>query len=140
MGINWTAIDHFIRQPTTILGIAGLVGTGVSLATHELTWAAAVPLMAGSAVAIAVPQKPAVAQDVQQAVTDGIAAVQKPGVASGGIITADLIKLAGDLPDGTPVVPVKPATPVVAPTYVVDAAPVVAAAVATAVGMKLPSA
>lgn len=115
--MNWTKIDTFLRQPTTILGGATAVGTAVSLALHEISWAVALPILAGALVAIAVPQKPAVQADVQKAVTDGIAAAQTPSPTSGAIITADLVKLASDFPPGTPVVAVAPAVPVVAPTF-----------------------
>lgn len=117
MSPTLTKIDSFIRQPTTLMGIATMVGTGVSLATHELSWAVALPLMAGAVVAIAIPEKPAVQADVQKAVTDGIAAVTKPSAASGAVITADLVKLASDFPPSTPVVAVAPVVPLVAPTF-----------------------
>jgi len=117
MTIPWNKIDSFIRQPTTLMGVATAVGTATSLATHEMPWAVAVPLLAGALVAIVVPEKPQVQADVEKAVTDGIAAATVPTATSGVTITADLVKLASDLPANTPVVAVAPIVPLVAPTF-----------------------
>lgn len=121
--MNLTTALNFLRQPTTIVGTATVVGTAASLAAHGMPWTVALPILAGAAVAIAVPEKPGAQADVQKAVTDGIAAAQSPGPQTGAIITADLVKLASDFPASTPVVAVAPTVPVVAPTFQIVAPP-----------------
>ncbi len=45
----------WLRQPTTIAGISGLVATIAALATRQLTLAQALPLLAGASVSMALP-------------------------------------------------------------------------------------
>jgi hypothetical protein len=128
MNATLAKIDSFVRQPTTLVGLATMVGTATSLVTHQMPWAVALPLLAGALTAIVIPEKPAVQADVQQLVTDGIAAVVKPTASSGIAITADIVKLSHELAPGTQVVVVQPVPPVVAPTFQLVAPPVASVA------------
>ncbi len=47
--LNW------VRQPTTVAGISAAFGTFAALLVHQVTWAQAVPLLAGAFMSIALP-------------------------------------------------------------------------------------
>lgn len=53
--MNLHALLSWLRQPTTILGLAGIAGTGTSLALGQLTVATAAPLIVGSLVGLVLP-------------------------------------------------------------------------------------
>lgn len=55
MNIDIHAFLSWLRQPTTILGLAGVAGTGTSMVMGQITVAEAVPLLVGSAVGLLVP-------------------------------------------------------------------------------------
>ena len=52
------AFSAYLRQPTSIAGMSAIVGTVMGLMSGSLTWQAAVPLIVGSLVAIALPENP----------------------------------------------------------------------------------
>jgi len=45
----------WVRQPTTVAGLSAAFGTFTALLVHQITWTQAVPLLAGAAVSIALP-------------------------------------------------------------------------------------
>jgi uncharacterized membrane protein YfcA len=45
----------WLRQPTSVAGISALFGTLLALASQQLDWAQAVPLIAGALISIALP-------------------------------------------------------------------------------------
>jgi hypothetical protein len=45
----------WLRQPTTVAGLSAAFGTFTALLGHQVTWAQAIPLLAGAAVSIALP-------------------------------------------------------------------------------------
>jgi hypothetical protein len=45
----------WLRQPTSVAGISALSGTFLALLTHQISWAQAMPLIAGGLTSIALP-------------------------------------------------------------------------------------
>ena len=136
-----TAVTAWLRQGTTILGIATLVGLVAAVVAKQVTLAQAVPTAVGAAVAIALPQRTDAQAAAKQAATDAVAAVNARGTGTTALtLGADLVTLAGMLPDSTPVVAVQhTVTPIAPPTQAalpapaatnVDAAPPATPAVA----------
>jgi len=69
--MNTAKIAALMRQPSTVVGISTLVGTLTAVLTAQLTWQNAVPAIAGSVAAIALPDNPR----AQVAIKDAAAAV-----------------------------------------------------------------
>ncbi len=69
--MNTAKIAALMRQPSTVVGVSTLVGTLTAVLTAQLTWQNAVPAIAGSVAAIALPDNPR----AQVAVKDAAAAV-----------------------------------------------------------------
>jgi hypothetical protein len=59
----------WLRQPTTIAGISGLVATIAALLTAQLSWAQALPLLAGAAVSMALPDNTSARQQAEALVS-----------------------------------------------------------------------
>ncbi len=70
------ALLGFLRQPTTIAGISGLVTTFVAVTTHQMDIGAAVPIVAGSITAILMPDNTGAKTAVQSLATDVVKQVQ----------------------------------------------------------------
>ena len=127
-----SSITAWLRQGTTILGIATLIGLAAAVIAKQVTYAEAIPAAVGAVVAIALPQRTDAQAAAKQAATDAVAAVAAKGTGTSAFtLGADLVTLAGMLPDNTPVVAVQhtvtpispasvpqpvPATPVPAPS------------------------
>ena len=69
-------LKAWIRQPTTVAGIAALLGTAMAVVLGQMSIAAAVPLLTGAAVSMVLPdnsaarqQAAAVAQEIVAQVT-----------------------------------------------------------------------
>jgi hypothetical protein len=45
----------WLRQPTTVAGISALFGTLLGVFTHQIGWGQALPLLAGAATSIILP-------------------------------------------------------------------------------------
>lgn len=76
----------WLRQPTTIAGVAGLVATAAGsiahVLTHDSTLALAAASIAGSAVAIAMPDNAAERTSIERLVSDSVTAVVTKHIAS----------------------------------------------------------
>ena len=55
----------WMQQPTTVAGVSALLGTFVALAMHQVTWAQAVPLLAGAAASAILPDNSGAKQQAQ---------------------------------------------------------------------------
>ena len=124
MTTNLQPIIAWARQTSTILGFATLGGTLAEACSHQMSWIAAAPVMGAAVVSIAWPGHPDTAAAIAQATKDGIAAGQAKG-AGGSVMAlgADLVTLAGMLPDNTHVIAVKQTVTPVAPASVPQAVP-----------------
>ena len=60
-------LSSFLRQPTTVAGIAAACGTLEALLTGHLTFAGAAPLLVGAAVSILLPDNSAAKADAEAA-------------------------------------------------------------------------
>ena len=118
------SLISWLRQTSTILGFATLGGTIAEVCSRQMSWIAAAPILGAAVVSIAWPGHPDVAAAASQAAKDGIAAGQTRG-AMGSVMTlgADLVTLAGMLPDATPVVAVHHTVTPIAPASVPQAVP-----------------
>ena len=124
MALNWTSIEDWLRQPTTILGVATIAGTIAEGVNRELSWAAAAPVIAGGLVAIVWPEQPSTKAAVEQTVKDGLAVVVSKGSAGSTMtLGTDLVTVAGLLHPNTPVVAVQTTVTPIAPALA-PAAPV----------------
>jgi hypothetical protein len=83
-------ILRFFKAPLNQAALAGMVGTAAAVLGGQMTWQAAVPVVAGAVVALIVPDNSVAKEDVEA-------------------LVADAIKVAADLastPKSGPVVPV----------------------------------
>ncbi len=55
-------LSIWLRQPTTVAGISALLGTAVAVMLGQMSLAAAVPLVAGAAVSMVLPDNSAARQ------------------------------------------------------------------------------
>jgi phage tail protein X len=81
-GINMNTLSLWIRQPTTVAGIAALCGTVSAVLLKQMSLAEAVPLLAGSLVSMVLPDNTAAKQHaevVAQDIVTGIAQKQGAG-------------------------------------------------------------
>ncbi len=131
------AIKAWLAQPSTILGISGIVGTAAAaiahVLTHDMTATLAAGTIAASMVHVGMPDNSNAPKAIQQLVTDAATAMLQnklaamlPVLLSDGMAvvtalqapaTAVTVQQPG--PDTTVAVAVAPAAPVVAPTPVV---------------------
>ena len=100
-GLAW------LRQTSTILGIATLAGIAAALINHQVSWAEAIPGSVAALIAMAIPGHPDLQATATKAAADAVAAVRAKGLGgSTAVLGMDLVTLAGSLPDNTPVVAV----------------------------------
>jgi hypothetical protein len=45
----------WFQQPSSVVGVSALLGVFAALVSHQISWAQAVPLIAGAAASIALP-------------------------------------------------------------------------------------
>lgn len=57
--------QNFVRQPTTVAGIAAMFGTIQAVLLGHLTWWQALPLLSGSAIAIVLPDNTGAKSDTE---------------------------------------------------------------------------
>jgi hypothetical protein len=57
-----TPVLAWFAQPTTVAGIATLLGTLSAVLGHQLSWASAIPLLVGAATGVAMPDSTRPAQ------------------------------------------------------------------------------
>ena len=70
-----TQVAAFLRQPSTVLGIATVLGTLSSILTGQLTWIGAIPPLVGAAFAIAVRDNTATVAEERKQVVAATSAV-----------------------------------------------------------------
>jgi hypothetical protein len=58
------------QQPTSVAGLATLFGTFSALMTHQLSWAQALPLLAGAFTSIALPDNTQAKRDAEALAQD----------------------------------------------------------------------
>ena len=75
MTITRAIIASWLRQPTTIAGIAALVGDAVVVATGAVTWRLELPIAAGSLIAILLPDNSEAAGLLVKTMRDVLAAI-----------------------------------------------------------------
>ncbi len=112
----------WLHQPTTIAGLAGLVataaGTIAHILTHDTTLALGAASIAGSAVAIAMPDNSAERTSIERLVSDSVTAVVTKHIASAVPLLATdalaALQAANSLATTTTAVAVASTTPAVA--------------------------
>ncbi len=68
----------WLQQPTSVAGLSALVGTISALMLHQITLAQALPLLAGAAASIALPDNtaaPLQAEGLARAVVDQVSVI-----------------------------------------------------------------
>jgi hypothetical protein len=66
------SIISWLRQTTTGAGFSALIGTVVAMASGQLAWQAALPLIVGGVLAIAWPEKPGLRADAETVVDNAL--------------------------------------------------------------------
>ena len=94
------------RQPSTVVGIATLAGTATAYFGGSLSITAAVPVAVGGLVSVLLPDNSKAAADAQAAAAAAIVAASARNPATISAAVQGLVRVAGDLEPGTPVVPV----------------------------------
>lgn len=130
MSITRAALLSWLRQPTTIAGLATLAGIATSLALHETSVELAFPLIVAAIVGLALPDNSAARAGASLLAVDALAVARAPGAATVGKLVGDAVGLAVavEQPSGSV------ATVAVTAPSVAEAAPVLADAVAVAQG------
>ena len=123
MTITESTVVAWLRQPTSIAGLAGIAGTLTGVASHALTWELAAPLLVGGAIALLIPESPKARADGEHLAVDALAAVASRSPAAIAVAVGDAVQVAADL---------APAVTTVTVNAPVDAAPAEVAAVADA--------
>jgi hypothetical protein len=98
-----TGVVAWLRQPTSIAGIATLVGTATAVVSGDITVAHALPTLAAGAVALAIPESSGVPALVGQL----IQAVEN--IPAPGTVTTTVVTSPAPLPE--PPAPSTPPTP-----------------------------
>jgi hypothetical protein len=76
-------LKSWLRQPTTVAGISALLGTAVAVLLGQMSGVAAVPLVAGAAVSMILPDNSAAKQQATSVAQDIVTRLtEKQGVAS----------------------------------------------------------
>ncbi|HTV45757.1 MAG TPA: hypothetical protein VMF05_10605 [Stellaceae bacterium] len=64
----------FFKAPLNQAALAGMVGTAAAVLGGQITWQAALPVIAGAVVAIIIPDNSVAKEDVAQLVADAVKA------------------------------------------------------------------
>ncbi len=76
-------LSTWLRQPTTVAGISALLGTAVAVLLGQMSLAAAVPLVAGAAVSMVLPDNSGARQQATTLAQEVVAQIsQKEGAKS----------------------------------------------------------
>ena len=70
-------LGAWLRQPTTVAGIAALCGTMVGLLTGQIGASEAAPLLTGAIVSIVLPDNTVAKQEAEVAAKDVVAGINK---------------------------------------------------------------
>jgi hypothetical protein len=65
-------VAKFFKQPLNQAALAGMVGTAAAVLSGQMTWQAALPVVAGVVVALIVPDNAVAKEDVEALVADAI--------------------------------------------------------------------
>lgn len=109
--MNIASILAWLRQPTSVLGISGLVSTAAAVASGQLSPSQAVVPVIGSLTLILVPDNAVARRDIEKLVRDAAAAAQAPSAPTVAAVVADLAVVAQDF---APLPPPPPAPPAAA--------------------------
>jgi len=71
----FTSLSSWFKQPTTVAGISGLVGTLAGLATGGVSLSSAAPLAVSALVAMVLPDNTAAAKAAQATAADALSVV-----------------------------------------------------------------
>ena len=75
----WVSVAAWLRQTSTIAGLATIAGTAAAAAMGSITWPVAIPTLVGAVVAIALPGAPDAKAVAEKAAAAAIAqAARKP--------------------------------------------------------------
>ena len=97
MTITESAVVSWLRQPTSIAGLAGLAGTLTAVAAGDLSWLAAAPLLVGGVVALVIPESPKARADSEHLAVDALAAAASRSPAAIAVAVGDAVQVAADL-------------------------------------------
>jgi hypothetical protein len=82
-GWNMAKLSTWLRQPTTVAGISALLGTLVAVLLGQVSLVAAVPLVAGAAVSMVLPDNTVARQQASTVAQEIVAQIsQKEGARS----------------------------------------------------------
>jgi hypothetical protein len=70
-------LSTWLRQPTTVAGISALLGTAVAVLLGQMSFAAAVPLVAGAAVSMVLPDNTSARQQVSTVAQEIVAQISQ---------------------------------------------------------------
>ena len=98
MTITRARILAWLQQPTTIAGIAALVGDAIVVATGAVTWRVELPIAAGSLIAMALPDNTAAAGLLVRTLRDvlGALATRDPAAILAAVADAEALLSALD--------------------------------------------
>ena len=68
-------LQNWLKQPTSVAGLAAMFGTVSALMSQQLTWAQAGPLLVGAVVSIALPDNSAAQTGAVSIASGAIAAI-----------------------------------------------------------------
>ena len=100
MTITRTGVLAWLRQPTTIAGIAALVGAAIMVATGAVTWRIELPIAAGSVIAMAMPDNTQAAGLLVKTLRDVLVAVATRDASSITAAVSDAEALLASLDGG----------------------------------------
>jgi hypothetical protein len=66
-------LQQWLKQPTSVAGLAALLGTLSALLSHQLTWVQAGPLVLGAIASVALPDNSAIKSDAGSIAGDAYA-------------------------------------------------------------------
>lgn len=109
--MNLASFNAWRKQPTTILGIAGIVGTVsgyiAHALAHDITVTTAVGLSAASIVHIAMPDNSAAPSSVEKLAVDAVTAIATQKLAASiPLLVGDAVAVAQAVQAPAPPVPV----------------------------------
>ncbi len=106
-------IFNWLKQPTTVAGISGLIGTISALITHMIAhdgaWTLSAAGVAGSITAILLPDNSALKSSVEKLAGDAIQAVVRKEIAAAlPVLAMDTIRVANAAAAPQPPTPRQP--------------------------------
>ena len=98
MTLTRKAVLAWLQQPTTIAGVAALVGDAVVMVTGAVTWRVELPIAAGSLIAMAMPDNTAAAGLLVKTLRDLLQAIatREPNAIMAAVTDAEALLTAID--------------------------------------------